>query len=147
MFGRKNRVLSHIDTLIGSNTVITGDIQFTGGLRVDGRVCGNIIATGNEQHSILVLSEQGAIEGKIKVPYTIINGTVTGPIHADQNVELQSSARIIGDIHYKTIKIHQGAAVEGKMFHHGGTQPEKLITFVASATEQKEPKEPKENAE
>lgn len=138
MFGKKRRVVSDIDTLIGANAVITGDIQFTGGLRVDGRISGSITATSNKQHSLLVLSEQGMIEGKIKVPYLVINGTVKGPIHSSENLELQSGAKITGDIYYKTIKIHQGAVVEGKMVCRENPQPEKLITYVASAEEQKE---------
>lgn len=141
MFGRKKTTPSHIDTLIGSNTVVTGDIQFTGGLRVDGRVCGNISASGGEPHSMLVLSECGLVEGKIKVPYMIINGTVKGPIHADNDLELQGNARIIGDIHYKTVRIHHGAAVEGKMVRQENPQSEKLITLMAPVAEQKKPKE------
>jgi cytoskeletal protein CcmA (bactofilin family) len=138
MFGKKRKVVSDIDTLIGESTVIIGDIQFSGGLRVDGRISGSIMATGNEQHSLLVLSEQGVIEGKIKVPYLVINGVVKGPVHSSENLELQPGAKVTGDIYYKTIKIHQGAVVEGKMVCHENTQPEKLITYVASAEEQKE---------
>lgn len=138
MFGKKRKIVSDIDTLIGENTVITGDIRFSGGLRVDGHVNGSVTATtGNEQHSLLVLSEQGVVEGKIKVPYLVINGVVKGPVHSSENMELQPGAKITGDIYYKTIKIHQGAVVEGKMVCHENTQPEKLITYVASAEEQK----------
>lgn len=136
MFGRKNKILGEIDTLIGANTVITGDIQFSGGLRVDGRVCGSITVTGNKKNAVLILSSQGSIEGKVRVPHIVIDGTVDGPIHADENLELQSGAKITGDIHYKTIKMHQGATVEGKMVRLESSQPEKLITFVANPSEQ-----------
>ncbi|MCC6916708.1 polymer-forming cytoskeletal protein [Nitrosomonas sp.] len=138
MFGRKHKTVSDIDTLIGSDAVITGDIQFSGGLRVDGRICGNIAAAGGKPHSLLVLSEQGIVEGKIKVPYVVINGTVRGPIHSAENLELQPAAKITGDIFYKTIKIHQGAVVEGKMVCNETSQPEKLITYVAPVEETKE---------
>lgn len=135
MFGRKHKTVSDIDTLIGSGTVITGDIQFSGGLRVDGRVCGNIASDSSKPHSLLVLSEQGVVEGKIKVPYIVINGTVRGPIHSDESLELQPAAKITGDLFYKTVKIHQGAVVEGKMVRHEVPQPEKLITYVAPVEE------------
>lgn len=138
MFGKKHKVVSDIDTLIGENTVIIGDIQFSGGLRVDGRISGSIVATGSEPHSLLVLSTQGIIEGKIKVPHLVINGVVNGPVHSSENLELQPGAKVTGDIYYKTIKIHQGAMVEGKMVCHENTQPEKLITYVASTGEQEE---------
>lgn len=136
MFGRKHKIVSDIDTLIGEGTVITGDIHFSGGLRVDGRICGSIVSANGKQHSLLVLSEQGMVEGKIKVPYIVINGTVRGPIHCDESLELQPAAKISGDIFYKTIKIHQGAVIEGKMVCTETSQPE-LITYVASAEESK----------
>lgn len=131
MFGKKRKLVSDIDTLIGPDTRVTGDIQFAGGLRVDGHINGSVTVT-DKQHSLLVLSEQGVVEGKIKVPYQVINGTVKGPIYSSENLELQPSAKITGDIYYKTIKIHQGAMVEGKMVCNENPQSEKLITYVTS---------------
>ncbi len=140
MFWQKNKAISHIDTLIGSNTAITGDIHFAGGLRVDGRVCGSVVAAG-ESLSMLVLSEQGVIEGKVRVTHMVVNGTVKGPIYVEQELELQSHARIMGDIHYRSVKIHQGASVEGKMIRIEGTQSEKLVTLIAPPQQQKKTKE------
>lgn len=138
MFGRKRKIVSDISTLIGRDTIIAGDVQFSSGLRVDGRICGSVVSTSDKQHSLLVLSEQGVIEGKIKVPYLVINGTVRGPIYSDESLELQPAARIIGDIFYNTIKMHQGAVVEGKMVRNDVSQSEKLITYVAPAEGSKE---------
>ncbi|HNO75178.1 bactofilin family protein [Nitrosomonas mobilis] len=143
MFGRKNKAVSHIDTLIGSNTTVTGDIHFAGGLRVDGRVCGSIVAAG-ESLSMLVLSEQGIIEGKVRVTHMVVNGTVKGPIHVEQELELQPHAKIMGDIHYRSLKIHQGASVEGKMIRIEAAQPDKLITLMAPTQPQKKTKEENE---
>ncbi|MBK6617511.1 MAG: polymer-forming cytoskeletal protein [Nitrosomonas sp.] len=140
MFWQKNKAISHIDTLIGSNTAIAGDIHFAGGLRVDGRVCGSVVAEG-ESLSMLVLSEQGVIEGKVKVTHMVVNGTVKGPIYVEQELELQSHARIMGDIHYRSVKIHQGASVEGKMIRIEGVQSEKLVTLIAPPQQQKKTKE------
>lgn len=139
MFGRKkkNQLHSHIDTLIGVNTNITGDISFSGGLRIDGHIIGNIIAADDE-HSTLVLSDEGRIEGEIKVANIVINGTVTGPIHARGYLELQAKAKVYGDIHYGSLEIQLGASVEGKMIHQdklesGNKQlSEKMITLIPS---------------
>lgn len=139
MFGRKkkNQLHNHIDTLIGVNTNITGDISFSGGLRIDGHITGNIIAADDE-HSTLVLSDEGRIEGEIKVANIVINGTVTGPIHARGYLELQAKAKVYGDIHYGSLEIQLGASVEGKMIHQdklesGNKQlPEKKITLIPS---------------
>lgn len=140
MFGRKkkNQLHNHIDTLIGVNTNITGDISFSGGLRIDGHITGNIIAADDE-HSTLVLSDEGRIEGEIKVANIVINGTVTGPIHARGYLELQAKAKVYGDIHYGSLEIQLGASVEGKMIHQdklesGNKQlSDKKITLIPSA--------------
>ncbi|MDP1557675.1 MAG: polymer-forming cytoskeletal protein [Nitrosomonas sp.] len=131
MFGRKKKkkLHDHIDSLIGSNTHIEGNINFNGGLRVDGHICGNILATGDE-HSTLVLSEQGNIEGKIQAPNVVINGTVTGPVHADEYLELQSKAKVFGDVYYGSVEIQLGALIEGKLIHLNNLQPEKLVTLI-----------------
>lgn len=116
MFGKKKRTKfnNHIDTLIGTNTQIKGDISFTGGLRIDGRINGNVIA-GDEEHSTLVLSNAGQIYGKIQVANVIINGMVSGPVMASKYLELQSNAEIHGDVYYEVIEVQLGASVDGKM--------------------------------
>ncbi|GJL75380.1 MAG: hypothetical protein NMNS02_14860 [Nitrosomonas sp.] len=136
MFGKKKKTKmhNHIDTLIGANTNITGDIHFIGGLRIDGHINGNVIAEDEEQ-SILVLSDAGHIEGKIQVANVIINGTVTGPIYASKYLELQGSAQIHGDVHYGSIEIKLGASVDGKMIHQDKLQSEKMVTLIPAAPE------------
>ena len=116
MFGNKTTKPSPIDSLIGAGSTITGDIHFTGGLRVDGCVKGNIRAVGDKPGT-LVLSELAKVEGEIHVGHVVINGTVAGPVHASQYLELLPKARVTGDVSYKTIEIHVGAIVMGRMAH------------------------------
>jgi cytoskeletal protein CcmA (bactofilin family) len=134
MFGikKKRKFHSHIDSLIGPNTQIEGNINFSGGLRVDGHIRGNITAT-SDTHSTLVLSEQGNIEGKIQVSNVVINGTVSGPIYADEYLELQAKAKVFGDVYYGSMEIQLGAAVEGKMIRMDSLQSEKLVTLIPAA--------------
>lgn len=113
---KPSRPQNRIDTLVGADTRVTGDIAFTGGLRVDGQVKGNITATGDDPCT-LVLSENAKIEGKIRVSHVVINGTVIGPVHATEYAELQAKCRITGDVFYKTLEMHMGAIVEGKLVH------------------------------
>ncbi len=136
MFGRKKKkqLYNHIDTLIGMNTNITGDISFSGGLRVDGHITGNVIANDDE-HSTLVLSSEGSITGKIQVTNIIINGTVTGPIHAQGYLELQTKARVYGDIYYGSLEIQLGASVEGKMIFQDKLEPQKMVTLISATPE------------
>lgn len=107
---------TRIETLVGTETAIDGNIQFSGGLRVDGSVRGNVSETGDKS-STLVLSEHGRIEGAIKVSHAVINGTVTGPVTAREYVELQAKSKVTGDVYYKTLEIHMGAIVEGKLIY------------------------------
>jgi cytoskeletal protein CcmA (bactofilin family) len=117
MFSGKNqRPAVRIDTLVGRNTEINGDLSFTGGLHVDGTVRGNINA-GNGPESMLSLSPHGVIKGEIRVPHVTINGTVEGDVYAEQRLELGAEARVTGDVHYNLIEMTVGATVDGKMVH------------------------------
>ena len=124
MFGKKTgKPQNQIDSLIGARTRIDGNISFSGGLRVDGHITGNITAVGDKP-STLVLSDQAIVEGKIQVSHAVINGTVVGAIQANEYVELQAKARISGDVHYKTMEIQLGASVDGMLHHPDNAQLE-----------------------
>lgn len=108
-----------IDTLIGVNTVIKGDINFSGGLRVDGKVNGNISAVGTDSSSTLVLSEQAVVSGNVNVPHLVINGSIEGNVSAPESIELQPNAEITGDVHYRMIEMALGASVNGNLVREG----------------------------
>lgn len=118
MFKNDSKPQSRIDTLIGAGTTIAGDVVFSGGLRLDGEIRGNVKATG-EQQGTLVVSEHARIEGEVSVAHMVINGTVVGPIVASGSLELQAKARVTGDIQYSSIEMHLGAVVQGQMVHTG----------------------------
>jgi cytoskeletal protein CcmA (bactofilin family) len=115
--GSSNKKSSKIDTLIGQNTEIRGDVRFAGGLHVDGTIRGNIIAE-NDTGSILSLSERGLIEGELRVPNMVLNGCVNGDVYAAEHVQLAAHARIKGNVYYKLIEIARGAEVNGSLIHH-----------------------------
>ena len=127
---------NRIDSLIGSETRVDGNLTFTGGLRVDGQVCGNVSEVEG-QPSTLVLSEQGRINGVIRVSHVVVNGTVVGPVHAVEYAELQGKSRVTGDVFYKTLEMHMGAIVEGKLVHQANDNAvpnEDAVQLVASST-------------
>lgn len=109
-----------IDTLIGSGSVLQGDLEFTGGLRVDGHIRGHVSAQ-DSNNGTLVLSESGVIEGDLNVPHVVINGTVKGNISSKVHVELQANAKIEGDIHYKAVEMELGAVLNGSLVSDSGT--------------------------
>ncbi len=126
MFSKnRNKAPNRIDTLISSETRIDGDIHFTGGLRVDGTVRGNV--TESVAPSTLVLSESGRIEGAITVSQVVINGKVIGPVQALQFIELQPKSRVTGDVNYKSLEMHTGAVVEGKLVYLGDSAGESTV--------------------
>lgn len=111
-----------IDCLIGAGTTVQGDIVFTGGLRIDGHVAGNV-STADGQDGTLVISEHAKVVGEIRVSHMVINGTVEGPVTASDYLELQPKARVTGDVAYKTLEMHVGAVIQGRL-NHGHAEPE-----------------------
>ncbi|MBN1378239.1 MAG: polymer-forming cytoskeletal protein [Gammaproteobacteria bacterium] len=105
-----------VETIIGQNTEISGDITFRGGLHIDGKVKGNIKAE-DDSDSILILSEEGAIEGEVRVPNVLLNGQVVGDVHASDRVELANRARIEGSVFYNLLEMEMGAAINGNLVH------------------------------
>jgi len=105
-----------VDTIIGQQTRIEGDVHFTGGLHVDGRVKGNIIAE-SDSASVLTVSEHGSIEGDVQVPTVILNGAVTGDVRSDDRIELAAKCKVDGDVFYNLIEMAMGAAVNGSLVH------------------------------
>jgi len=103
-----------IDTLIGQKTLFKGDLEFAGGLRVDGHIKGNVTAR-DESNSTLVLSELSEVEGNISVPHVIVNGTVKGNIKSSGRVELQAKSKVIGDVHYTAVEMELGATINGNL--------------------------------
>lgn len=117
-FKKSNRVQNSIDTLIGADTRIDGNVFFSGGLRVDGAINGDVTEP-NASPSTLILSESGRIEGAVVASKVVINGKVIGSVKASQFVELQAKSSITGDLYYKSLEMHTGAVVEGRLVYLG----------------------------
>jgi len=118
MFERKKaqQPQRRIDSLIGAGTTVEGDVVFTGGLRIDGMVKGRV-ATVDGKPGTLVISEQARIDGEVSVSHIVVNGAVNGPVTAKDYLELQGKARVHGDVLYRSLEMHVGAIVEGKLAH------------------------------
>jgi cytoskeletal protein CcmA (bactofilin family) len=115
-FGKKNsRQNSQIDSLIGSGTELHGDVHFKDGLHIDGVVKGNVIAEG--EHSMLTMSEDGRIEGEVRVHNLVLNGEVVGDVYASEHIELAPAARVTGNVYYNLIEMAMGAEVNGNLVH------------------------------
>ena len=125
MLGRKQRRHTVVETLVGSNTRISGDLHFMGGCHVDGTVNGSVTADPDSQ-SALSISEEGNIDGGVTVPFVVLNGIVRGDVFATQRVELGPTARVIGNVYYNLIEMAIGAEINGKLVH----QPEGQVPLL-----------------
>ena len=129
MFNRKQRRHTVVDTLVGSNTKINGDLNFEGGCHVDGTVNGNVSAD-TESNSALSVSEDANIKGGVTVPYVVLHGIVRGDVFASKRVELGPTARVIGNVYYNLIQMAEGAEINGKLVH----QPEGQVPLLEQTT-------------
>lgn len=120
-FGKKKH--PPIKSLIAQGTVITGQVLFSEGLRIDGEVTGDVVAAEG-QGSILVISETGKVTGEVRADFLVINGAVNGPVFASDLLELQPKAKVEGNVSYKALEMHQGATISGQL------QPMQVATVV-----------------
>lgn len=117
MFTRDSRP-PRIDTLIGKAAHVHGDVDFQGGLHLDGHIDG-AVRSDEAPESSLWVSESGSIQGAVRVPNVVLNGTVKGDIHARERVVLGATARVEGDVYYGIIEMTLGAQIVGKLVRLG----------------------------
>lgn len=117
--------------LIGEGTAVHGELRFSDGLRIDGEVQGDVIATGAGP-SLLVISENARVHGKVMAGHVIINGQVVGPVHSTELLELQPKARIVGDVRYEALEMHQGSTIDGELRHRASEEEKPTLKLAAS---------------
>jgi cytoskeletal protein CcmA (bactofilin family) len=131
MFRKKHNKsieITKLSSLVADNMAIKGDVLFSGGLRVDGRIDGNVVSESNS-NGLLVLSEKGTIHGSVRTYDAVINGTITGDLEVEHFLELQANARVTGNITYRQLQLECGATVDGKLL----CAPERTVVAPAGA--------------
>jgi len=117
MFNKRTVNQHEIGSLVGATTTITGNVEFSGGLRIDGTVKGSVRCAEGDQAGMLVVSENGHIEGEVRAGHLVVAGRIDGPVCAAQLIELQPKACVTGDVRYRALEMHHGAVVVGMMIH------------------------------
>ncbi len=112
---------AEVNTLVGAGTAVTGNIRFSGGLHLEGRVEGNIEATDKEAR--LDISEEGCVIGEIHVDTMIVNGTVEGDIYSGGRLILGDRAHVDGTVYYNVLEMAAGATVNGKLVYRSQGEP------------------------
>lgn len=120
---RKPSVPGRIDTLVGPQTVLQGDLAFSGGLHVDGRIVGRVHPSAGGAEATLWIGERGSVEGQVEAQQVVIHGAVKGDVHGHERVVLGATARITGDVHYGAIEMTLGARVDGKLVPRTAAAP------------------------
>ncbi len=136
MFGsernKNGRPTASVETLIGHKVTVRGDVSFSGGLHIDGRVVGSVVAEEGSE-GVVTLSEKGVIEGEVRAPFVMVDGTLKGDVVATERVELAANARVEGNIYYKVVEMAAGATVTGQLVH--AEEPRKRLTGPESLKE------------
>ena len=114
MFNRESRAQTRVDILIGASARVHGDVDFTGGLHIDGHVFGGVSAYGSGESTVSV-SESGIIEGGVVATHVVVNGVVRGDVHATGKVALGPRARVVGNVQYGLIESAAGAEITGTL--------------------------------
>ena len=126
MFGKKKRNRhTVVESLVGSESKVNGDLHFNGGCHIDGTVNGNVTADPDTE-SALSISDIGTVDGGVTVPYVVLNGIVKGDVFASRRVELGPTARVTGNVYYNLIEMAIGAEINGKLVH----QPEGQVPLL-----------------
>lgn len=131
----------NVNTQIGKGTTIDGDLQFAGGLLVEGTIKGNITAENDQ--ATLILHEHGRIQGEVRVPSMVLNGSIDGDVFASGKVELFEKSRVCGDVYYNLLEMAVGAEVNGKLVRQKPSDPTPAPATPVAA-EQKKPEAKKE---
>lgn len=114
-----------VDTLIGRRVKIVGDVNFSGGLYVEGEIKGSVVAQSDAADAVLTIAEEGRIEGEVRAPHLVINGQLAGDVFASERVELGPQAKVQGNINYKVVEMAAGAMLTGRLIH-AETEPRRL---------------------
>jgi cytoskeletal protein CcmA (bactofilin family) len=141
MFGKKQRGKGVVNTLIGEGTRVKGDVRFEGGCHIDGVVHGNVIAE-NGSDSFLTISENGLVEGSVRVPRVSLDGKVQGDLYASDAVTLGPTAKVVGNVHYEMLEMMPGAEINGKLIHESSQSkpaPKPAQPEVSPQAEQRRP--------
>jgi cytoskeletal protein CcmA (bactofilin family) len=138
--GDKNKPVrgnASVETLIGAQVTIRGDVHFSGGLYVEGSIHGGVFAEDGASAALLTIAEKGSVHGEVRAPMVIVNGELHGDVHATERIELGPHARIQGNVYYKLVEMAAGAMITGRMVH-GEAPPAKQLPKPEAVRKAKE---------
>ncbi|ORT98855.1 protein of unknown function DUF583 [Anaerovibrio sp. JC8] len=113
MFGSVKKKIddaaNDIETIIGRNTVIKGEINGSSNLRIDGTVEGTVTVSGS-----IIIGEDGRVKGDIAANELVVSGQVEGNATIDNGLSIYSTGQLVGDIKAGSLKIEEGGTFRGR---------------------------------
>ena len=114
IFGKKDNL--RVETVLNDGVEVDGDIRVREGIYINTRIKGNITSMPNME-VMAVISVNASITGNVHIPKIYVHGTIKGDVHASNYIELSASSCVLGDIYYRSIKIREGATINGQLYH------------------------------
>lgn len=105
---KKSLIENKLDTVIGSDTRIEGDINSSETIKIDGKLIGDI-----EGKSQVIIGELGLVQGNINAKNVAISGKVEGNIICNNLIEIKSSGKVLGDIETINLVVEDGGVING----------------------------------
>jgi len=110
-------VNTHVAAFLGPNVKVTGDVSFSGGLRIDGVVTGDVSCSG-DQSGTLTIGNGGLVQGDIRVSHLVVYGHIQGNVHVSGLTDIREQALIVGDVHYAALDVASGGVIQGRLVPH-----------------------------
>lgn len=112
MFKRERN--APLETAVGPTAILRGDLEFSGGLHLEGRVLGHVFVTEGQQGTV-AMTDSAVVEGDVRAQQGTINGHVRGDVRIAGRLALGPRAIVEGNVYYGTIEMQAGARISGKM--------------------------------
>jgi cytoskeletal protein CcmA (bactofilin family) len=104
----------NVEAFLGANVQVRGDVHFSGGLRIDGEVTGDVVVSGVEAGT-LTIGDSGRVMGNVRVSHLVVYGQIHGHVHATGLVDVRPQAQIEGDVHYGSLEMAAGGVIHGRL--------------------------------
>ena len=105
---QKKEAETNFDVIIGPNSIIKGDIESEGSIRIDGRIIGSIKSLGN-----IIISENAYVKGDIQSFNADIYGKCEGNVHVKGKINIHQNSSLMGDIIAKSFNTKEGSMFKG----------------------------------
>lgn len=129
---RREKPPAPVETLIGPSVTIHGDVDFDGGLHLQGRVLGNLRAPAGSDAALEIVAGAEVL-GEVRAQQAAIDGRVRGDVHVTGRLALGPKAEIQGNVRYGSIEMAAGARITGKLLSGGAAGPSTTQTLESSS--------------